>query len=131
MKIAIKDRPFKLALCLFAVYSGISGLFDFGTSNEIFSAAIKFSSVFNILFILAGVTAMIGVLKTKLNIEAAGLVLIITSLLLRVMATVAISGWDPGAHNLLALSVLFISASLSRINTILGILNRTHVESSH
>ena len=111
----IKDRPFKMALCFFAIYTGVSGLMNYGTSSEIFDAAVKYSEIFNLAFIIAGMLTAIGIIMQKINVEAAGLCLISTSLVLRVIATIAIAGWTPSAHNLLALSVLFTAASVVRI----------------
>ncbi len=116
----IRDRPFKIAMSLFAIYSGVSGLVGFGSSNIIFDAAVHFSYMFNSLFIVAGLTTLIGVFWHKLNIEASGLLLISISLIIRMLSTVAIVGWDASAHNLLALCILFSSASAVRIFDIMS-----------
>lgn len=121
----VRDRPFKIAMSLFAIYSGVSGLFGFGASNEIFDAAVKYSYVFNSLFIVAGLLTMAGVFWHKLNVEAAGLLLISSSLVIRMTSTVALVGWDQSAHNLLALSILFTSASFVRIWDIMMVANAT------
>ncbi len=115
----VVERPFQAAVAMFAIYSGVSGLLHFGTSNEIFIAAVKYSSIFNVMFILAGLGQLVGTLTRKINIEAAALVLVSCSMLMRILATLAISGWDPSAHNMLAIGILFISASIIRIYAII------------
>ncbi len=124
----LRDRPFKMAMALFAMYSGISGLIGFGASNEIFDAAVKYSYVFNILFFMAGLGVLVGVITKKMNVEAAGLLLVSTSLMMRLMATLALAGWDQSAHNLLILSVLFSGASIVRLWSIYLITHHTITE---
>jgi hypothetical protein len=115
---AIADRPFKLALALFAVYSGIAGLSRFGSSSEIFDDALRCADLHNCIFILAGLLTIIGVLINKTNWEASGLFLISVSLFLRILVTIMTVGWTSSAHNILAIGVIFIVASLVRIGVI-------------
>ena len=123
----VKDRPFKLAMCLFAIYSGVAGLFDFGASNEIFVEAVRYAGIFNVAFIVSGVVTAIGVLSSKMNVEAAGLCLVSSCLVTRVMVVLSTSGWNPAAHNLLAISVLFTASSIIRIVCI----QKLHLESKN
>lgn len=117
--------PFEVGLGLFAIYSGVSGLMHFGASNLLFQAAIKGSELYNIIFILAGVATIYGLGFLKANIEAFGLCCIISSLLVRMMAIIATTGWNQISHNLLAISFIFILASIIRIG---GIINGVFIK---
>src|SRR3982750_1284275 len=115
---AVNDRPFKLALAVFAIYSGISGLAGFGSSNEIFSFYVAYPWLFHSLFIASGLLVGGGVLAHKTNIEAAGLLLVSTSMVSRFIIIIMTSGWQPQVHNILALSIIFTIACAIRIASI-------------
>lgn len=110
--------PFEMGLCLFSIYSGISGLLNFGSSNLLFVEAIHGANVFNMIFILAGASTILGVAFLRANIEALGLCCIISSLLIRLMAILASAGWNQTSHNLIAVSAIFVLACVIRLGMI-------------
>lgn len=112
------DRPFKIALALFAIYSGISGLLNFGSSNEVFYYSVWYPWAYNILFVASGLVVMTGVLMIKTNIEAAGLLLVVTSLTIRLSVILLSVGWKSEVHNMLAICIIFGAAALIRIYSI-------------
>ncbi len=112
--------PFEIGLALFSIYSGVSGLFNFGASNILFQAAIKGASIYNIIFILAGASVIYGLAMVKANVEAFGLCCIISSLIVRMLAIIATTGWNEVSHNLLAISLIFVLCSVARLGAIIN-----------
>jgi len=110
--------PFEVGLCLFAIYSGISGFLDFGASNLLFVAAVHGAQIFNAIFILSGLATIYGVAVMMANVEAFGICGIMSSLIIRTMAIIATAGWTQTSHNLIAISVIFILACTVRLGMI-------------
>ena len=111
----LANSPFEMGLALFAIYSGITGLMNFGASNEIFSEAVVGAGIFNWIFIGAGAATIAGSCGRWRGVEGFGLISIIGALLTRMVVILLSTGWNVTSHNLLATCIIYIIASGIRL----------------
>lgn len=114
--------PFESALALVSVWSGLSSLFGLTTAGQAFNAALPPWMViaFNLLYVLSGLAIALGIGWGYRNLEACGLILLLTSLLVRGIAIV-VTSWDTNASGVVAAqfsSAVFIGATLLRLMAI-------------
>ena len=109
------NAPFEFGLALFAAYSGIAGFFNFGASNEIFTDAVFAPTVFNLIFVAAGIAMIIGLAARSRVAESFGLFGIMGALLTRIVVILLSTGWNVTSHNLLAICIIFTMASMIRL----------------
>lgn len=84
--------PFEASTALFALYTGITGMLGLGLTSDLFIRNIgtEWAFAFNLLYAFAGAAMYLGVVSMMRNIEAFGLVLMVTSVLIRLIAL----GWQ-------------------------------------
>ncbi len=107
--------PFEMGLAIFAIYSGISGLCNFGASNEIFAEAVHLPSVFNLVFVFAGLAMIFGNTYRFRGLEGIGLYSLLGALATRSIIILLSTGWNVTSHNLLALCLINIVSSVIRL----------------
>jgi hypothetical protein len=109
------NAPFEIGLSLFSIYSGVSGLLNFGASNEIFTEAVLAPGIFNMIFIVSGLSVIAGLVTRLRGMESFGLFGIIGALLTRIMVILMSTGWNVTSHNLLATCIFFVLACIVRL----------------
>lgn len=112
--------PFEVAFALYSVYMGVSGLVGLGsTSGTLFVRAIgNWSVPFNIMYAVAGVAIYLGLVLLRRNVEAFGLVILATSLVIRSLVIAWCNCGDGrvwGQLNVHVLHALFLVACASRL----------------
>lgn len=108
--------PFNIAVALWCVYSGVMGIFAVGPVADTFYRVLgNFSVPFNVGFAIAGLSMYFGVALTRRNLEAFGLILIISSLAIRSTALLWAAGIDPVLLNQYVLNSLVVSAAIARL----------------
>lgn len=104
-KVSLTLAPFEAMFGFICIYSGLAGIFNFGIINNIFSNLlnIRFLLFFNLIYFLSGIGIFFGVGLKKGNLEAFGLIVLATTLLIRTV----IFGW------LLGLNPIIVNAYVS------------------
>jgi hypothetical protein len=112
--------PFETVIAFYSAYSGVAGILEFGVANSIFSDSLGSGLVliFNLIYIIAGMAMISGVALGRKDIESAGLILVITSILVRIIAIAVSMGISPAIINFHVLSVAMIVAAVTRLNFI-------------
>lgn len=112
--------PFETCFAFFCVYSGIAGIVSFGPVNDAFRQVLghKKSIIFNVGFLVAGLALYFGLGLAKRNIEAFGLITIIMSLLVRVIAVFSIAGISSSLFNNYVYAFAFIFACIIRARSL-------------
>jgi hypothetical protein len=113
-------NPFEAMFGFYCIYSGITGLLDFGVANDIFRIAIgpTLALMFSIFYILAGLGVFVGIGIKKGNLEASGLIALITSVVIRLISIAWVAGFIPIVVNTYAFSIVFIVACIVRLGYI-------------
>ena len=108
--------PFEVAIALWCAYSGVTGLLGIGlAADALYLALGSVATVFNAGYVLAGISMYFGVALTRRNIEAFGLILVISSLLTRTIALMWVAGMSSMLLNQYVLNGLIFLASLARL----------------
>lgn len=108
--------PFNIAIALWCAYSGVTGILTAGPVADTFYQVLgKFSVPFNVGLTLAGLAMYFGLALTRRNIEAFGLILIISSLAIRSTALLWAAGINPMLLNQYVLNSLVVSAAIARL----------------
>lgn len=108
--------PFEVAMALWCAYSGITGALHVGPAADAFHRALgPWATLFNIWFVIAGLSMYLGVALTRRNIEAFGLILVISSLVIRITALIWAVGTDSSLVNQYVLNGLITLAALARL----------------
>lgn len=112
--------PFETMFGFYCAYSGLAGLLNFGIVNNTFNSVAGFrtATIFNIIYLLAGLGMYIGTGFKKVNIEAFGLITVITSILIRTITTSWLLGVNPIIINSYIFNMSIIFACFIRLNTI-------------
>ena len=87
--------PFEAAFGFYSVYAGVTSALGFGAANSFIKHELgsPLSLAFSVAYILAGSCLYFGIGLNKRNIEALGLVLIMTSLAVRAIALENLLEW--------------------------------------
>jgi len=106
-----------MAFAAISVYAGIAGLIDFGPGAASLRAQVgSLTQLFNLVYLLAGCALFFGVGMNKRNLEASGLVLLLTSLLIRMIALIGWAHADKVAIiNSLVSFIIFTVAIIARL----------------
>ena len=114
--------PFEIAIALTAVWAGAAGLFNLSITASAFNSTLPqwLVTLFNILYVIAGLGILTGVGWSYRNAEASGLILLITSLFIRVVALYFTRGFDSVTTNVIIQAVLFGGAAVIRLGVILA-----------
>jgi hypothetical protein len=104
------------------VYAGLTGILDFGITSKIFQDVVgnTVAFVFNIGYIVAGLSVYFGIGTCQRNIEAFGLIALITSALIRTVSIGYVAGFNPVIFNSYVFSLVFIIACIVRLHHILN-----------
>jgi hypothetical protein len=113
--------PFETMFAFYSLYAGLAGVLHFGITNDVFKEVIgtSLALIFNIGYIVAGLSVYFGIGTRKANIEAFGLITLITSVLIRAIAMGYIIGMNPFIINSYVFSATFISACIVRLYHVL------------
>ena len=108
--------PFEVVVALWCAYSGAIGVLGIGPAADVFYRALGSISVpFNVGYAVAGISMYLGVSFTRRNVEAFGLILVISSLAIRTIALMWAVGSDSTLINQYVLNGLFFLAATARL----------------
>lgn len=112
--------PFEAMFGFICIYAGLAGIFNFGIINNIFSGLLSGTLLLllNLIYLLSGITIFWGLGLRKGNIEAFGLILLATTLLIRTILFGWLLGLNPIIVNAYISNMAFIFGCLVRIITI-------------
>lgn len=112
--------PFETTLAFFFIYAAIASLAGFGVTATPLSKVLGYwiTMVFNVVYLFAGLGMYFGIGLRWGNIEAFGLILLITSIVVRLIAATWILGINPMVINGYILNAAFIFSCLIRLWTI-------------
>lgn len=121
--------PFETVFGFFCAYGGLAGLFKFGIVLTAYSQAIsgKFLVISNTLYLISGLAIFIGLGIRRGDIEAFGLILLATVLVVRTLIFSFVFGLNPVIVNSYILNAAFIFSSIIRLKTIIK--NNRFIES--
>lgn len=114
--------PFEVMWAFVCMFLGLVAVLNYGVTTPPLNTALGATTamIFNVIFFVAGAGMFFGIGFGKGNIEAFGLILLITSLLVRTIASGWFFGIDPMAVNGYILNLGFVVACAVRLKTILG-----------
>lgn len=109
--------PFEIALALTAMWSGTAGLFNLSITATAFNATLPhwLVTLFNLMYIVAGLGVLSGVGWSYRNAEASGLILMFTSLIVRAGALYVTQGLNSISTNVIIQAVFFGGACVVRV----------------
>lgn len=112
--------PFEGAIALASVWGGVASLFGLTTAGQAFGTALppNMTIAFNLLYILSGLAILFGLGWGYRNLEACGLILLLTSLTVRSIALAVTFGITPSIATALVQAVIFIAATAFRLRSI-------------
>lgn len=124
--------PFQSALSILAIWSGFAGILGATIGAQLFQHALRspLADVFDVLYILAGVMMFGGVGWTYRNVEASGLILLATTLAVRLVAYSVQVGWNDFSSLLIVQSLVFVVASAIRLTTLLKSISEGNISCS-
>lgn len=109
--------PFELAIAVLMIYNGVAAFFGATIFtillNDILSVAMV--SAINTMYIVSGLTLILGIGWRYRNIEAFGLIFLAGVFTVRTVAVWLTVGWMPVTSTLLVQSVIFSWAGLMRL----------------
>jgi hypothetical protein len=88
--------PFETCFAFYSIYAGVAGILDFGVTNVAFRnfLGLKFSLLFNLAYALAGTALFVGIGTNRRNLETFGIILILTSLAVRILISTHYLGFN-------------------------------------
>lgn len=122
--------PFQCMFAIWSIYSGITGLLHFGVVSTSLTAIFSplATTIFNAVYILAGLAMLLGPGLAKRNLEAMGLMLVSTVIGIRALAVVWFAGHSviPDAKsteieviiNTISVTLVFLAACFLRIHSL-------------
>jgi hypothetical protein len=112
--------PFETMLGFFFVYAAIASIAHFGVIVSPLTKLLgpTVATIFNLVYLLAGLAMYLGIGFRRGNIEAAGLILLMASLAIRTIATGWLLGTSPMVINGYVLNAAFFFSCAIRLRTI-------------
>jgi hypothetical protein len=123
--------PFEAAIAAVAVAGGIAGIMHFGVIDPLSKVLPGWLvAVFGALYLVSGLCLIVGLVKRSFQVEAAGLVFLATSLVVREIVYIAYLGAHADALVSSTFYAAFLFACWARLKTLLRgeTLIRTRVE---
>jgi hypothetical protein len=113
--------PFEIALGLVSLWSGAISFFGITLGAQTLNATLPpiMVSTFNLMYLLAGVFIIAGVGWGYRNLEASGVILLATALIVRAVAVVIGVGISPTTVTLIFQAAVFSAACLLRLISLL------------
>lgn len=112
--------PFEAAIALASVWGGLASLFGLTISGQAFGTALppNMATAFNLLYIISGLAILFGLGWGYRNLEACGLILLLTSLTVRSIALAVTFGLAPSIATMLVQAAIFAVATIIRLRTV-------------
>ena len=116
----IVQAPFENLIAGLAFFSGLVALFDVGRSGDPLDAILPgwAATVFQLAYVLSGLTITVGLGAARSDVESFGLVTISTSQIIRAIATAALIGMANAAISAV-FAVLVVWACWVRLRQLL------------
>lgn len=113
--------PYEVGFAVFSVYSSIISMLNFGVVPNKFTDAmgVIFTTLSSILFLLSGIAIYAGISLSKREIEAFGIIVLMSCMLMRVVVILILFGIDPVTFNTAVFNGIFMVSSCVRLNTLL------------
>lgn len=108
---------FEVALAITAIWTGGTAFLGLTIAASAFNAALPSAmvTVFNALYFASGVVMIFGIAFGYRSVEAVGLMLFITSLVVRVVALFGTFGPDPMLLSPIFLSSVYAACAIARL----------------
>lgn len=119
--------PFEVALGAVAVWTGFTSFFEWTVTARAFGSSLPgyMTDAFNLVYLVAGAFIMVGVGWGYRNVESSGVILLATTLLVRVMALMFSVGVTPETTSAIVQGLTFGFACAIRLRDLLK--NTTYV----
>lgn len=95
-----------------SIYSGLTRIINFGVTSNVVIQTVgpTIAMLFAVAYLIAGVSMLFGIGLAKRNLEAFGLIVVASSVLIGIIATIYIVGVNPAIINGIFSSSLFLLA---------------------
>ena len=122
----LADRPFATALAILLLSSGLITIFGLGLTHDALEDLVSdtFVNVLSMAYSLAGLMLLLGMALRRADVEAAGCVLGLTGVIIRLIAIVVVYGFTPAV---LSTVLLYIAVSWAFAERFRQILNHQQV----
>jgi hypothetical protein len=110
--------PFETATGLLAVWTGVTSFLGYGIGNLAFDASLQSDAlvqIFNLIYILSGAAILAGLGWSYRNVEASGIILLLTSLVIRIVAVSSRIGFNAITTTVIIQGVFFGIACFVRL----------------
>lgn len=118
---SLQAVPFEAALGLASIWSGFAAIFNATLAARMFNDTlpIQLAMCFNIVYVVAGVTLLMGIGWSYRNVEASGLIILIAVLFTRTATVWAGYGFNSVTSANFTQATIFSVASFVRLRTLL------------
>lgn len=112
--------PFETMLAIYFAYAAVATMLNFGIVASPLTNLLgaKIAVLTNVAYLLAGLAMYFGIGLRKGNVEAFGLILVMTSLSVRAVATAWLLGTNPMIINSYVSTAVFLLACMVRLRMI-------------
>lgn len=112
--------PFEAAFGFWSIWVGVGAFFDETIASRLFNDALPVftASVSNLAYVVSGLAILAGIGWTYRNIEAAGLIVLLTVLIIRSAVTLIGSGYSPYTASALSQAIIFGICIVVRLRTL-------------
>lgn len=109
--------PFETMFAFFCIYAGLARLFDFGVTVGPFQRALgsKAAIVLNVILVVSGLGIYVGRGIGRGDVEASGLILLATSLIITTIVNGWLFGLNPMVINSYVLNGAFVFSCVIRL----------------
>lgn len=113
--------PFEAAFSLFAIYSGLVSLIEYGVVANIVREVTGrlWTTIFDVVFIFSGLAIYFGIGLSRRDFEAVGLIMMVASIIVRVMLIMNSIGFIPITINNYVFNIIFLITCCIRLNSVL------------
>lgn len=112
--------PFEMAIASLAMWTGMMAFFDWTMASRAFNSALPavLSTLFNLIYFIAGSFMVAGIGWAYRNVEAAGLIFLFTVLAGRVVTLMFLVGFNPETTAAIVQGSVFGFACIARLRII-------------
>lgn len=116
-----RTAPFEFAVAVVSVWTGAISFFGITLGAQTLNQTLPIAAVatFNLIYFVSGLFIIIGLGRAYRNIEASGLILLATALVVRSIAVIIGAGITPIALTAVFQAVVFVIACMARLFAVL------------
>lgn len=119
----VNAAPFETMFATYSFYAGTAGLFNFGLTPSIFEQVVGpiVALIFNVAYAIAGLSMFFGLWLARKEIESFGLIVVMTSALIRQIAVGYVAGFSSVIFSGYVFAAIFIAACSIRLRQLKNI----------